>query len=65
MSYKKDSAIVLVSGGMDSALTSAIANKKYNLSFLHINYGQRTEERELRAFNDIAKYYNVKKKISG
>jgi len=56
-------AIVLVSGGMDSCVTAAIANKDYDLIFLHANYHQRTEKRELKAFNDIADFYNVKKRI--
>ena len=60
---KKNKAIVLVSGGMDSSLTAAFAFKKYNLAFLHVNYGQRTQNRELKAFKDIAKYYNVKQKL--
>lgn len=60
---KKELAIVLVSGGMDSALTAAYAAKKYDLAFLHINYGQRTEKRELKAFKDIARYYHVKKRL--
>lgn len=63
MKLKKDSAIVLVSGGMDSSLTAAIAGLKYELNLLHINYGQRTEQRELKAFKDIAKYYKVKNKL--
>ena len=44
---------------MDSLVTSAIAARENILMFLHINYGQRTEKRELKAFNDIADYYNV------
>jgi len=63
MQRNKKLAIVLISGGMDSALTAAIAAKKYDLAFLHINYGQKTEKRELKAFNDIANYYNVKKTL--
>jgi 7-cyano-7-deazaguanine synthase len=63
MIKKNKTAIVLVSGGMDSALTAAFAFKKYELAFLHINYGQRTEKRELKAFHDIAKFYGVKKKL--
>lgn len=55
----KDLAVVLVSGGMDSCVTAAIADKQYRLAFLHINYGQRTESRELKAFNDIASHYNI------
>jgi len=48
---------------MDSCVTAAIVNKNYSLAFAHINYGQRTERRELKAFNDIADYYNVKKRL--
>jgi len=48
---------------MDSLVTAAIANEKYELAFLHLNYGQKTEKRELKAFNDIADYYNVKKRL--
>ncbi|MBZ0203213.1 MAG: 7-cyano-7-deazaguanine synthase QueC [Ignavibacteria bacterium] len=55
----RDKAIVLVSGGMDSLVTTAIANEKFELALLHINYGQRTESRELKAFNEIADYYSV------
>ena len=56
----KKKAIVAVSGGMDSCVTAAIAKKEYELSFVHINYGQRTERRELKSFNDIADFYGVK-----
>jgi 7-cyano-7-deazaguanine synthase len=58
-----DKAIILVSGGMDSLVTAAIASQEYNLAFLHLNYGQRTENRELKAFNDIADYYNVSERL--
>ena len=59
----KKIAIVAVSGGLDSCVTAAIANNKYDLALAHINYGQRTQERELKAFNDIADFYNSKKRI--
>lgn len=53
-------AIVLVSGGMDSCVTAAIAHRENaGLAFLHCNYGQRTERRELQAFHDIAAAYGV------
>lgn len=64
MKQNKKRAVVLVSGGMDSSLTAAIANLKYELNFLHINYGQRTQKRELKAFHDIARYYKVKNKMT-
>ncbi len=59
----KSKAVVLVSGGMDSLVTAAIANREHELCFLHLNYGQRTEGRELKAFNDIADYYKVKHRL--
>src|SRR2546423_8069376 len=53
-------ALVLVSGGMDSCVTAAMARADgHGLRFLHLNYGQRTEARELRAFNDLAEFYGV------
>ncbi len=59
----KPLAIVAVSGGLDSCVTAAIADKEYELAFAHINYGQRTEKRELQAFHDIANFYNVQRKM--
>ena len=57
-------AIVLVSGGMDSCVTAAIAARENEaLAFLHISYGQRTEARERKAFNDIADHYAVKPRL--
>ena len=49
---------------MDSCVTAAIAkNNSLNLAFMHVNYGQRTEKRELFAFEEICNYYNVKNKL--
>lgn len=59
----KEKAVVLVSGGLDSCVTAAIAAQDYELAFLHLNYGQRTEKRELKAFNDIADFYGVKQRL--
>ena len=57
-------AIVLVSGGMDSCTTAAIAHVENDeIAFLHISYGQRTEGRERKAFNEIADFYGVEKRL--
>lgn len=57
-------AIILVSGGMDSCATAAIARAKDDeLAFLHVSYGQRTEARERQAFNDIADHYGIEKRL--
>ena len=57
-------SVVLVSGGMDSCVTAAIAEQESKrLAFLHISYGQRTEERERRAFVEIADHYGVRDRL--
>jgi 7-cyano-7-deazaguanine synthase len=53
-------AVVLISGGMDSCVSAAMAQRDYQLAFLHVSYGQRTESRERKAFEEIADYYDVK-----
>lgn len=52
-------AVVLLSGGMDSTVTVALAARDHELALLHSSYGQRTEARELRAFHDIAGHFGV------
>ena len=57
-------AVVLVSGGMDSCVTAAIAAGGIDrLAFLHISYGQRTETRERKAFNEIADHFGVEERL--
>lgn len=58
-------AVCLVSGGMDSCVTAAIAHRDVSgLAFLHVSYGQRTEARERRAFEEIADYYAVEQRLT-
>lgn len=55
-------AVVLLSGGMDSCVSAAIAREDHgpaNVAFLHAGYGQRTQDRERRAFGEIADFYKV------
>jgi len=56
--------VVLVSGGMDSCTTAAVAaHRGYELALLHVNYGQRTERRELACFNRLADHYGAKRRL--
>lgn len=58
-------AIVLLSGGMDSLVCTAIAHRRHErIALLHFNYGQRTERKELSCFQKIADFYNVPKNLS-
>jgi 7-cyano-7-deazaguanine synthase len=59
-------AVVLLSGGMDSCVSTAIAREKHgaaNIALLHAGYGQRTEKRERQAFDAIADYYAVRERL--
>ena len=57
-------AVCLVSGGMDSCVTAAIAHdENRETAFLHVSYGQRTERRERRAFEELADYYDVRRRL--
>ncbi len=60
----KAHSIVLLSGGLDSTVTAALALQEGPAAFLHVNYGQRTWEREERAFNEIADYYGIRKRLT-
>jgi len=59
----KPLAVVLASGGMDSCVTTAIANLDYRLAMLHVGYGQRTEIRELKSFNALADFYRAEHRL--
>src|SRR5882724_4056380 len=58
-------AVCLVSGGMDSCVTAAIARaENAGVAFLHVAYGQRTEARERRAFEDLADHFMIQKRLA-
>ena len=53
-------AVILLSGGIDSATAAAIANQNgYELHALSFNYGQR-HERELESAGKVAKFLQIK-----
>lgn len=51
---------------MDSCVSVAIARERQgpaNIALLHAGYGQRTQERERRAFTEIADFYDVQERL--
>ena len=48
---------------MDSCVTTAIANQTHRLALLHASYGQRTEQRERRAFEEIADFFAARERL--
>src|SRR5712691_1900024 len=66
MEKSKAKGVVLLSGGMDSCVTAAIARERHgagNVAALQAGYGQRTEKRELRAFTEIADFYGIRERL--
>ena len=59
MNKSANKAVVLMSGGMDSCVTAAIAHQEYEIAVLHAGYGQRTERRERQAFEALADHYGA------
>lgn len=56
----RERAVVCLSGGMDSCVCAALAARDYDAYALHCGYGQRTEERELRAARGVAQALEFK-----
>src|SRR6266403_431757 len=66
MDEMRKRSVVLLSGGMDSCVSTAIARERYgaeNVAALHAGYGQRTQAREHRAFDEIAKFYGIDERL--
>lgn len=60
------SVVVVLSGGMDSTVCAALAIREYgaeNTAALHISYGQRTEAREQRAFEQICERLGIRNRL--
>ena len=60
----KMKAVVLMSGGMDSCVTAAIASRNYQIAALHASYGQPTERRELQSFHSLADYFGAVERMA-
>ena len=66
MMKRTTEAVVLLSGGMDSTVTAAIAGERHGsnrVAALHAGYGQRTEAREHRAFQEICDFYRFPQRL--
>jgi 7-cyano-7-deazaguanine synthase len=59
----KSRAVVLLSGGMDSCVCAALAVRDYDAAAVHVSYGQRTEERERRAFAEVCDRLGIRNRL--
>lgn len=60
---KKDRAVVLLSGGMDSCVCAALAARDHDAAAVHVSYGQRTENRERLAFDTICERLGIRDRL--
>jgi len=65
--WQKAGALVVLSGGMDSTVCAALAVRDLgaeNVAALHVDYGQRTERRERKAFEEICERLGIKTRLA-
>src|ERR1700686_2238429 len=53
-------AVVCLSGGMDSCVCATLAARDFEVYAVHFSYGQRTEARELRSSEEMARILGVR-----
>jgi 7-cyano-7-deazaguanine synthase len=61
---EKPRSVVLLSGGMDSGVCAALAARDTEAAALHVSYGQRTEARERRAFEQICDRLGITRRLA-
>ena len=60
---RKQRAVVLLSGGMDSCVCAALAARDHDAAAVHVSYGQRTEDCERRAFLAICDRLGIRDRL--
>lgn len=64
MAGARPGSVVLLSGGMDSGVCAALAARDTEAAALHVSYGQRTENRERRAFERICERLGIRRRLA-
>ena len=61
-SISRSRTVVLLSGGMD-LVCAALATRVRQAAAVHVSYGQRTEQRERRAFESICDRLQIRDRL--
>lgn len=60
----KPSSVVLISGGLDSALAFLVARQETEIAYgLTFDYGQKSHDREIQAANSICQHFGIAHRI--
>jgi 7-cyano-7-deazaguanine synthase len=58
-----DRAVILASGGLNSAVAAAIARESHDLAMLHVRIGHRADEREFGLFQKQADHFGAAQRL--
>jgi 7-cyano-7-deazaguanine synthase len=59
-----EKAVILCSGGLNSAVVTSIASKEYAVKLLHVRYGHRSQTKETSLFEKQAEFFNVQDRLT-
>lgn len=59
-----EKAVILCSGGLNSAVVASVAQKEHALAFLHVKFGHRAETREGELANKQAEHFKAIDRLS-
>jgi 7-cyano-7-deazaguanine synthase len=59
----EEKAIILCSGGLNSAVAAAVARREYAPALLHVRFAHRAAEREAEQFEKQAEHFGAKLKL--
>jgi 7-cyano-7-deazaguanine synthase len=58
-----EKAVILCSGGLNSAVATSVASKEYAVKLLHVRYGHRAQTKETALFEKQAQFFNVQDRL--
>jgi 7-cyano-7-deazaguanine synthase len=59
----KEKAVVLCSGGLNSAVATSIGVRDFTVALLHVQLGHRTSAREAQLFEKQADFFSVRERL--
>jgi 7-cyano-7-deazaguanine synthase len=64
MHMTKEKAVVLCSGGLNSAVVASIAVREHTVALLHVRFGHRAAQREAELFEKQVAFFEVRERLT-